>query len=48
MPARRESAGERPAVQSHESRPGRHVFTEQGSTDAWMATDAAVDPENWR
>lgn len=32
-------------VQAHESRPGRLVFTEDGNTDGWIATDLAVDPE---
>lgn len=32
-------------VRAHESRPGRIVFTEAGNTDAWIATDLALDPE---
>lgn len=30
-------------VRVYESRPGRLVFIENGNTDAWIATDAAVD-----
>lgn len=32
-------------VRVHESRPGRHVFTEDGNTDGWIATDLTLDPE---
>jgi hypothetical protein len=39
-----ESVGDGPTVRAHESRPGRIVFTEQGNTDAWIATDLTVDP----
>lgn len=31
------------AVTAHQSAPGRTVFTEDGNTDAWIATDLAVD-----
>jgi hypothetical protein len=40
-----ESNAEETPVRAHESRPGRLVFTEEGNTDAWIATDLAVDPE---
>lgn len=40
-----ESNGDETAVRAHESRPGRVVFTEEGNTDAWIATDLVVDPE---
>ena len=32
-------------VAAHETCPGRTVFTEDGNTDAWIATDLAVDLE---
>ena len=32
-------------VSSHETRPGRVVFTERDNVDGWIATDAAVDLE---
>lgn len=34
-----------PMVRCNESCPGRSVFTEQGNTDAWIATDHTVVPE---
>ncbi|WP_408958809.1 hypothetical protein [Natrinema sp. 74] len=51
-PARREDRGldeelEEPAmvVTSHETRPGKIVFTEQDNSDGWIATDLTVDLE---
>jgi hypothetical protein len=32
-------------VATHETCPGRTVFTEDGNTDAWIATDLTVDLE---
>jgi len=32
-------------VTACETRPGRLVFTEEDNTDAWIATDLAVDVE---
>ncbi|MFC3958214.1 hypothetical protein [Halovivax cerinus] len=26
----------------HETRPGRHVFTERGNTDGWISADIVV------
>lgn len=44
-----ESDAERPehhvAVRAHESRPGRLVFTEDGNTDGWIATDLVLETE---
>jgi hypothetical protein len=34
-----------PEVRAHETRPGRTVFTEDGNSDGWIATDLAVEPE---
>jgi len=52
VPARRQdgnqsTATEEPAaiVCSHETRPGKIVFTERNNTDGWIATDVAVDLE---
>ncbi len=33
------------AVTSHETRPGRLVFTERGNCDGWIATDLVVNVE---
>ena len=33
------------AVTSHETRPGKLVFTEQDNSDGWIATDLVVDLE---
>ena len=33
------------AVTACETRPGRLVFTEEDNTDAWIATDLAIDVE---
>ena len=33
------------AVTSHETRPGKVVFTEQNNSDGWIATDLIVDLE---
>jgi hypothetical protein len=51
-PVRRQSAErdedlEEPAVvvTSHETRPGKIVFTERNNSDGWIATDLAVDLE---
>lgn len=32
-------------VAACETCPGKTVFTEQGNSDAWIATDLAVSPE---
>lgn len=32
-------------VTSHETRPGKVVFTERDNADGWIATDLAVDLE---
>ncbi|WP_165875217.1 DUF7331 family protein [Natrarchaeobius chitinivorans] len=32
-------------VTSHETSPGKLVFTERDNTDGWIATDVAVDLE---
>ena len=42
-----EPDGSEPAasVSAYESRPGRLVFTEEGNTEGWIATDGAVDVE---
>ena len=32
-------------VTSHETRPGKLVFTEQDNSDGWIATDLVVDLE---
>ncbi|WP_195893071.1 DUF7331 family protein [Halopiger djelfimassiliensis] len=32
-------------VTSHETRPGKVVFTERDNTDGWIATDLTVDLE---
>ncbi|MFD1564826.1 hypothetical protein ACFR99_14900 [Haloarchaeobius amylolyticus] len=50
VPARREGTEdtlEEPAVSvtSHETRPGKVVFTEQNNSDGWIATDLIVDLE---
>ncbi|ELZ24006.1 MULTISPECIES: hypothetical protein [Natrinema] len=54
VPARREDtdAADTPefeepavAVTSHETRPGKVVFTEQNNSDGWIATDLIVDLE---
>ncbi|MEY7848118.1 hypothetical protein AB7C87_02820 [Natrarchaeobius sp. A-rgal3] len=52
VPARRqdlddEDEPEEPTaiVSSHETRPGKHVFTERDNTDGWIATDLTVDLE---
>ncbi|MDF9746587.1 hypothetical protein [Natrinema salsiterrestre] len=52
VPARREDPEldeerEEPAavVTSHETRPGKIVFTERNNCDGWIATDLAVDLE---
>lgn len=31
------------SVSAHQSSPDRTVFTEDGNTDAWIATDLTVD-----
>ncbi|AEH37835.1 DUF7331 family protein [Halopiger xanaduensis] len=51
VPARRQDPEteepEEPAavVTSHETRPGKVVFTERDNSDGWIATDLAVDLE---
>lgn len=37
-----------PRVTAQETVPGRLVFTEDGNTDGWVATDLAVDPAKYR
>ncbi|WP_226040750.1 hypothetical protein [Natrinema sp. DC36] len=45
-PERDETVEEPPAVvTSHETRPGKIVFTERDNCDGWIATDLAVDLE---
>jgi len=39
------NADERPTVAASHTSPERTVFTEQGNTDAWIATDLTVDLE---
>ncbi|WP_267639630.1 hypothetical protein [Haloarchaeobius amylolyticus] len=34
-----------PQVKANETSPGRLVFSEQGNTDGWIATDYTVDAE---
>jgi hypothetical protein len=34
------------SISAHRSSPGRTVFTEEGNTDGWIATDFTV--ELWR
>lgn len=36
---------ERAAIAAHESCPGRVVFTEEGNSDGWIATDLTVEVE---
>lgn len=36
---------EGPAVSAHCTTPERTVFTEQGNSDAWIASDLVVEPE---
>lgn len=52
VPARKQDADADPdddlpssVVTSHETSPGRLVFTEAGNTDGWIATDSTVDLE---
>ena len=52
VPARRQDSDtdedpEEPAaiVTSHETRPGKIVFTERDNSDGWIATDLTVDLE---
>ncbi|ELY74184.1 hypothetical protein [Natrinema pallidum] len=52
VPARREEPEldeelEEPTavVSSHETRPGKTVFTERNNSDGWIATDLTVDLE---
>lgn len=52
VPARREDPEldeehEEPAaiVSSHETRPGKIVFTERNNNDGWIATDLVIDLE---
>jgi hypothetical protein len=40
----REPESEEATVRAHQSRPGRVVFTEEGNTDAWIATGLTVEP----
>lgn len=34
-----------PAVSAHCTTPDRIVFTEQGNSDGWIASDLVVEPE---
>lgn len=36
---------EDPAVSAHRTSPDRTVFTEQGNSDAWIASDLVLEPE---
>ena len=40
-----ESTDARPAVAASRCSPDRTVFTEQGNTEAWIATDLTVELE---
>ena len=40
-----ESSDARPRVAASRCSPDRTVFTEEGNTDAWIATDLTVDLE---
>ena len=42
-PEREEERGGAPRIRYCESRPGRTVFTEEGNTEGWIATDLAVE-----
>ena len=49
VPARRQDSGEpeelpeqAAIVTSHETRPGKVVFTERNNSDGWIATDLTV------
>ncbi|MFB6161006.1 MAG: hypothetical protein ABEJ61_07495 [Haloferacaceae archaeon] len=37
------SGEEPPVVSAHRTSPNRTVFTEEGNSDAWIATDLVVD-----
>lgn len=37
---------EPPDLSAHQSRPGRTIITEDGNSDAWIATDLTI--EEWR
>ncbi|WP_246982439.1 hypothetical protein [Halorientalis marina] len=41
-----ESEPDAPTVTAHATSPDRVVFTEEGNSDGWIATDLAVD--SWR
>lgn len=41
--AEEESDDAEPSVRVHETCPGRVVFTEDGNTDAWIASDLTLD-----
>lgn len=43
-----ESAEDHPAVAVSCTSPDRTVFTEEGNTDAWIATDLTVEPSTHR
>ncbi|WP_435092818.1 hypothetical protein [Halorubrum sp. N11] len=40
-----ESSDARPTVEASRCSPDRTVFTEEGNTDAWIATDLTVELE---
>jgi hypothetical protein len=42
---RQEVDDQKVPVTTHQSSPNRTVFTESGNTDAWIATDTVVTPE---
>ncbi len=43
--ARRQAPDESPTIETHRSRPGRVVFTEENNPDGWIGTDLTVDLE---
>lgn len=44
-PVQSETVPDERPVSAHETRPGRIVFTEDGNSDGWIATDLTVEPE---
>lgn len=43
--SREQELEESPTIQTHRSRPGRVVFTEEDNPDGWIGTDLTVDLE---
>lgn len=41
----RETVTDESSVSAHQSSPDRTVFTEEGNSDAWIATDLTVELE---